>query len=219
MITKKVKRRGRNRYIPYYVEEELYDVKFDDNLPTMGDAFKRMAEYSRKGRTMLKNNKRGQIQDYMMLLVVLFTLSITVTVAYFVGHTVIGALIATPQINSSVAATTSLQGGLRAENNYDQLTSAWMVGSTLFLVISGWLVGGHLIWMVGYILFIVIIVAISPIISNVFLQIILAPALTASSDAMPITQHIMQYLPMYMAIIGVLGMIAMFAKPYMGRLQ
>ena len=153
-------------------------------------------------------------EDTMFIMITFFVVAVIGVIAYFIGSTTIAGMIAVPSINESTATVSALQGGESHFNKFDSYTLAVLIGSALAILISGFFVGGHPIFMGIYFIVVIITVVVSAVVSNVYGSFIASSSFATTSASFPITNHIMSLLPMYMSIIGILGLIAMFAKPY-----
>lgn len=145
---------------------------------------------------------------------VAFGLSLVIILGYYMGHTMIDAMESKPQVNQSTATINALRTGEKSFDKFDYVFFGFFIGATLAIIIAGFLIGGHPIMMVIYFLVLVIGTVASSILSNVWYQFTLTSTFADSIAAFPITNHIMMLLPMYVAIVGMIGMIAMFAKPF-----
>lgn len=137
------------------------------------------------------------------------------TMHYMVGQ-VVDNMLQVPVINNTAGARTSVQSMNNMANRLDYVTFGLMIGLILAMIIGGWFVAGHPMFMFVYFIVIIIGVTISTLIAN-FWEAYSGMAIFGTSvEAFPITNHVLSYLPFYVAIIGFIGMIVMFAKPYGG---
>lgn len=88
------------------------------------------------------------------------------------------------------------------------------LGLALALIVSGYLVGGEPIFMIIYIFIVVLGVMFSMIMSNIWEEFTTAAAFGTTISAFPITNHLLTHFPYYTAVIGIIGIIVMYAKPY-----
>ena len=66
-----------------------------------------------------------------------------------------------------------------------------------------------------YFLFVLFGVVLSSILANVWYDYSNASIFGLTINAFPITNNIILYMPIYAAVIGLLGFIAMFTKPFL----
>jgi hypothetical protein len=122
--------------------------------------------------------------------------------------------------NSSAVNGTSADTALQAVednviNKFDYIIFGFFIALVLGLLITSWLIGANPLFMFVYFIVVTIGVVISTILSNVWESITRNPKMVATVAAFPITDHLMTYLPLYMGVVGVVGIIIMYAKPYM----
>jgi hypothetical protein len=155
-------------------------------------------------------------RDVILIGVLTFVSAIIIYIIAFAGNAAIQKMILTPQVNESRGAVQALEGTQKTILRFDYVVFGIFIGLCLALIITGWFVAGNPIFTFIYILVIVFGVAISAVLSNVWVQMtssidaVTSPSLLAS---FPISNQLMINLPLYSAIIGFLGLIVMFAKP------
>lgn len=159
-------------------------------------------------------DKQGSARDVILIVIVIFVLALGTFVAHFMMNTAANGMLAVPTINSSSSTVTALESAKTVSSQYDYLVFAVFIGMTLALIITGWFVGGNPIFMFIYFLIVIIGVVLAAIFSNVWEQISQASVFGSTVVSFPITNHLLTWLPMYASIIGILGLIVMFAKPF-----
>ena len=168
-------------------------------------------------------NKKGNARDVILIVVLLFCFGIGFFIINYVGDTMKTALINNEAWNSSLVdgsnASQILETHVDTVNSrMDYLYLGVFLGLTLALIITAWFVGGHPIFMAVYFLFVVIAVVLAVVFANVWDDLTnkISPAyynFSSTIDDFRITNNILAHLPMYIAIIGIVGIIVMFAKP------
>ncbi len=151
--------------------------------------------------------------DVIMIIVVITSLAIGFFVMHFVVSGSVDRMIHNEQINASSHAKASLLGITKSLNRLDYLIFAVFLGLCLGLVVTAWLVGGHPIFAGIYFIIVSIGVMAAALLSNVWQSISHASIFGTEISYFPITNNLMTYLPFYIAGIGLLGIIVMFAKP------
>lgn len=152
-------------------------------------------------------------QDVILVAVVLFTLTIGGFITFYASNTVVDKMINITAINSSSDAVTALQSTKTASGSIDYLTLALFIGMVLGIIITGFLVGGHPIFMGAYFLIVTVGVIISAIMANLWEDVTGASIFGSTITSFPIANHLITYLPYYVAAVGIIGIIVMFAKP------
>lgn len=166
----------------------------------------------------MRKNKRGGIQDVALAMIILFVASIMfLTVKYSYGEFVDRAINNT-HINESQAAVTAFQDTNALTDRFDYIVFVLLMGFTLAILISGWLVGGHPLFSFIYFLALVIIVAVSSVLSFVWFKVSTLNIFTDTISGMPLINLILSNFPVYITIVGLLGMLVAYAKPAFVRI-
>lgn len=153
-------------------------------------------------------------RDIILIGVIVFFLG----TGFFILHNVMGKVVDTMTnstgFNESSMAVDALDDIKNVTNKLDYVVFVVFIGSCLALIIGGFLVGGLPVFMFIYFLVIIIGVVLSVILSNVWESITTNAALTATLASFPICNHLLLHLPIYTAVVGFVGIVAMFAKPF-----
>lgn len=153
-------------------------------------------------------------RDVVLIGILVFALA----TGMFIVHNVITKSVDTmtniPSINESQLSKDSLTGVQNAINKLDYAVFLIFIGLALTLIITGWFVGGLPIFMGIYFLVIVIGVGISTVLANIWESITTTSALIVTLTSFPITNHILLKFPIYLAVVGFIGIVVMFGKPY-----
>lgn len=154
------------------------------------------------------------MRDTLLLAVVIISLGIGFFVLYNTFNTSIDAMLGITQINESSTAVSALESTKELTNQFDYVIFGVFIALTLGIIISGWLIGGYPILMFIYLLIIIISTIIAGVFGYVWEQVSQASVFGASVAAFPLTNHILNNMTIYVAVIGIVGTIVMFAKPY-----
>lgn len=154
------------------------------------------------------------VRDVILVGVILFTFATLFFVVNFTATTITNRMMAISAINQSSSTVTALQGVQTTVNRLDYVLFGIFVGLTLAIIISGWFIGGHPIFMFIYFIVLAIGVAFSTILSNTWETISTVGAFGSTVNSFPITNHILLSLPIYVTVIGFIGIVVMFAKPF-----
>jgi len=155
--------------------------------------------------------------DIIFTVVVIFTLALTFFSIFFVMSAVFGELKVADGIAGNVNAVGVLDTTqLKVLPMLDYAIFAVLMGLALLIIITGWFIGGNPIFM--FIYFIVVMGAglLSAILSNVWVYITTSSALSSTLAYFPITNYIMLHFVAVVSVVGVTGLIVMFAKPFIG---
>jgi hypothetical protein len=156
-------------------------------------------------------------RDVILMGVLLFTLGIGFFIAHYTINTTVDAMITNPTINASNKTVTALQDTKALTQRLDYIIFAVFIAFILSLIIAGWFVAGNPIFMFINFLVIVVAVAISTFLSNVWEQVTAITVFGLTITSFPITNNLLLNLPLYIAIVGTISTIVMFGKPYFER--
>jgi hypothetical protein len=153
------------------------------------------------------------VKDVLMIGVLIFTFAIGFFIFHNISNTVINQMLTNPQINSSNATVNVLQGTQRVTARMDYVIFGLFIGLIIALILTSWFIGGNPIFMFIYFIVLVFGIVTSVVLSNVWEEVSTKAIFGTTINAFPITNHLMTYLPIYSAIIGIVGLVIMFAKP------
>uniref|UniRef100_A0A6M3IE82 Uncharacterized protein n=1 Tax=viral metagenome TaxID=1070528 RepID=A0A6M3IE82_9ZZZZ len=155
--------------------------------------------------------------DVILIGVLIFMFAIGFFVLYNITATVTTRMIGISAINESKAAVEVLQATQSMTHRLDYVIFALFIGLVLALIITGWFIAGNPIFMVLYFFVVVMGIIFSAVLSNVWETMSSASIFGTTITAFAITNNLMSNLPIYLAIVGFIGIIVMFAKPYFGQ--
>lgn len=160
-----------------------------------------------------RRNKKGSAKEIIMFGALVFMFAIGFFVMNFMAGTVAGKLNSNPTWNSSSAAVAATNSMQTTANLLDQWIFGFVIGFFLAMIITSFFIGGHPILMPLYIIVIVVGTIVSAILSNVWDDFTNMSIFGTTINNLPLTNHILSYLPYYLIVIGITGMIVMFARP------
>lgn len=153
-------------------------------------------------------------RDILFISALLFMTGVAFLGTHYAANQALTGMINNSQINVSQDAYNSLVTTKSLTNRFDYLFFGLFIGLVLMVIISGWLVGTHPLFMFLYGITIIIAVIVSAVFSNGWETFSNYSTFLSTVTYFPITSHILNYLPLYVTVIGMLGMVVMFAKPY-----
>lgn len=165
-------------------------------------------------RKLKLGNKKG-IADTIVILVTLFSLAITIIVAIYLSSELKTRL--TPVLNEqdpSNVSTTALNNTLDAGMKYyDIIFVSMFVISVLGMVITSFLFYAHPVFVVIYIILSIGSIISSVFVSNIFETISSNSVFVSSLSSIPMTVWIVQNLPLLTAVLVMISIIVIYAKP------
>lgn len=123
------------------------------------------------------------------------------------------------KINESATAVDVLQGTRTMLGKLDYLILGVFIALVLGLIITSWFIGGNPLFMFVYFIVITLAVIVAAILSNVWETVSGASVFGTTLGSFPLSNHIMLLLPYYIGVIGFIGIVIMFAKPYLSEGQ
>lgn len=158
----------------------------------------------------------SSVRDIIIIAVLLFAVGISITFAVMIGHDVNSNLLSQPSLNNSAEAVSVIQHSDAALNMTDYMYLACFIGFFIAILITGYFVGGIPIVAPIYFFVVVIFTFVSLILQGVWGDIGGSALIIAATLNLPITNFILTHLGYLMAIFGLVGILAMFAKPREG---
>jgi len=154
------------------------------------------------------------VRDVILIAALLFTLGTGFFVINFAGNTIVTKVSSISAINQSNHSIQAFQGITKTVNRLDYVLFGIFIGMVLAVIITGWFIGGNPIFMIIYFLVLGIGIAFSTILSNVWETFSTVSAFGTTVNNFPITNNILLNLPIYLAVVGFIGVVVMFAKPF-----
>ena len=159
-------------------------------------------------------NKRGNVTDVLYLVVVLFFIGIFCFIGFWTYSRVTGLMINSSVINESSRAVDALTISQDKSSMWDYFAMAVFIGFAISIIVTGWFIGGNPLFMVIYFLVLSCGVVVTMVLSNVWESFSTASVFGFATSPLPITNWLLSNLPIVLVIVGFLGMVAMFGKPY-----
>lgn len=153
-------------------------------------------------------------KDVIVISGLIFILGMGLFIFHFSFSTMVDNIVTVPVVNSSAGSVTAFEGIKTLSDRFDYVIGGIFFALVMALVITGWFVSGNAIFMFVYFLVIIIAVAFSAVMSNTWETMSQMAVFGDTITHFPITNNLLIYLPFYTAVVGFIGLIAMFAKPY-----
>lgn len=161
-------------------------------------------------------NKKGTIQDLILIMVLLTVFAVGTLIVYKISD----------EIN-----TKFLEEGLltdRGEKAYSQINNMYpsvidnsflvlVVGLSIGALILAFLVRVHPVFFVGFLLVLIIIIFLSGVMSNIYLEIANNDEFTNVASNLTFITHIIGKLPLIIGVIGFLIAIVMYKQFQVGQ--
>ena len=158
-------------------------------------------------------------RDVVLIGALVFTFAIGFFIIHFVMNTTVDSMISIGEINESDAAVSQFEGIKDMTDRLDYVVFGLFIGLVLALIITGWFVGGNPIFMFIYFIVVVIGTVVSFVLANVWETVSNSAQFGTTILSFPLSNNLMLNLPIYMAVVGFVGIVVMFAKPYFGGEQ
>lgn len=164
---------------------------------------------------MVLFNNRGSAPDVLFIGIFIFVIAVAVLVLNMFISTVTTNMLAVPEVNESAATVQALQSTVNTViPRNDWVVFSFFIGLIIALVVTSWLVSGNPLFMAMYFIVIIIAAVLAMVLSNAWETISQRPEFAAALASLPLTNHLLSYLPFYVCIIGAIGLIVTFGKPF-----
>lgn len=160
-----------------------------------------------------EGKKRGTVRDVAIAGAVFFAMGLFLFIVHFMNDTMRDEMLANPNVNISSEVEDAFNSVDQVNMRLDWIFLGFFIAYIIATLITAWLVGGHPIFMVAYIIVIIVSVAISPFLSNAWEDITQSAVFGVTINSFPITNHILTTLPYYVVVLGLIGFVVMFGKP------
>src|SRR4030042_1337802 len=133
--------------------------------------------------------------DAVFIGVSIFAVAIGLMIIGFTSHTISSRLSATSVFNESASANAVIDSMDKVNSKLDWLVFATFIGLVLALVITSWYIGASPLFFFIYFIVIVIGVVVGAVLSNTWESISSSAAFSYMVGVLPLTNHLMSYLP------------------------
>lgn len=152
--------------------------------------------------------------DVLLIAVLVFAFGIGFFTVNFMMDTVVDDMTAVGVINASNQTVTALESVKDTAGRLDYVIFGLFIGLVLGLIVTSWFIGGNPLFMFIYFIVWVIGVVISTILANTWETVTTMVVFGVTITDFPLTNNLLLYLPIYIAVVGFIGFVIMFAKPY-----
>jgi len=152
-------------------------------------------------------------RDIVIIALVLFCVAVGLFISSHTSTTILSSMRAAPNINDTPSAVAAIDSAQASVDKADYWYFGIFIALCLALIITGWFIGGHPIFMIVYFFFIVLAIIISAVLANSWETLSADHSFILTIIKFPITNNIIMNLPIYVSIVGFIGLLAMFAKP------
>ena len=158
-------------------------------------------------------------RDILFIVVILFSFGVGFFAIHYMMNTTVDTMLGTTAINTSNATVTALETVKTTADRMDYILFGLFIGLVLSIIVTSWFIGGHPIFMFAYFVIATIAIILATIFANVWDDISNMVIFGTTLVHFPLTNHILVNLPLYIGIIAFIGMVTMFAKPYVAGEQ
>lgn len=153
------------------------------------------------------------VRDVLWIAVFMFALAIGLFAIHFMLNQAVDKMLEIEQINESSKTVTAFGNVKSLTNKLDYFIFGVFIALILGLIVTSWFIAGHPIYMFAYFLVVVISVVISTVLANSWETISQSSIFGNTVVSFTLTNNLMMNLPLYIAVIGFIGIVLMFAKP------
>lgn len=154
------------------------------------------------------------VRDIIIIAIILFVVGTSLVFIVKMGHSINTQLLNVSVISTNTEAVEVINATDTAINMSDYLYLALFIAFFISIIIFGYLVGGSPIMAPIYFFILIIFTFVSTIIQLAWGEISSHAELITTVAQLPITNYILSHLGYFIAVMGIVGIIAMYAKPY-----
>ena len=155
----------------------------------------------------------SSVRDILLICVLLFVVGIGIVFIANISHRINSNILVVPAFNNSAEAVEVINSADAAINYVDFIYLALFISFFISLVIFGYLVGGSAIMAPIYFFIVIIFSFVSVLLQLAWIDIAASSQLVTTVASLPITNFILSHLGYFTVAMGLVGIIAMFAKP------
>lgn len=152
-------------------------------------------------------------RDVVVIMSVFFAMALGIFILHFTVKTVFTEMVTYEAVNESESAVQVFEDMDETFDRFDWLLFVFFMGLMLSLIITSWFVQGSPVYAFIYMVVVIIAVAVSALLANVWDTIANMAVFGTTLAEFPITNHLLSYFPVYIAGAGIIGLVVMFAKP------
>lgn len=164
---------------------------------------------------LLVGDKKGQLSDLAVFLITIFSVVVVVLFSW-VASDQIAEGFRSAGFNTTSEQNASIDGIETIGKAGDTIFSIVLFGLTLVLLLSAILIPTNIVFMTIYLIGILFIWILSPILSNTYNSLTSSGVINTAATNLPITNVIMQNLPIYFTVLVMLILLILYGK---GRLE
>jgi len=153
------------------------------------------------------------VRDVILVSVITLALAMVLFASFFISRSAIDTMVSIPTIAADNATVQVLQDTKDLTLRFDSVVFGVFIGLVLAILITSWFVPSNPIFAAIYFIVIVIGVVLSTIMSNVWEQMTTSAIFGTTIQSFPIANNLLSNMPVYLAVVGFLGIVIMFAKP------
>jgi len=153
------------------------------------------------------------VRDIIIISVVLFVIGIISFIFVGLSHSINNQLLLTPSINSSSHAVAVINSSDTASNMMDYIYLAMFIGLFLSIIIAGWFASSYPVFIPIYFILIILFTFVSVVLQLIWIDITATSYVSSTLTYLPITNYILSHLGYFIAVMGLVGILVMYAKP------
>jgi hypothetical protein len=151
--------------------------------------------------------------DIVVIGAVLLGLAVSMFTLAFVFNQAETVLLAESHFNETTESRGAIDHISDITARYDYIFFMSFMGIVLAIMVGSWFLSGNPIFLIVYVILWMIGIVVAVPLSNGWETISTKVVFGATLSSFPITNHIMNLLPIYITVIGFMGLILMFLKP------
>jgi len=153
------------------------------------------------------------VRDVVMVSVIVLALGMVLFASFFITRSAIDTMVSIPSIAGDNTTVQILQDTKDLTDRFDYVVFGVFIGLVLAILITSWFIPSNPIFAAIYFIVVVIGVVLAVPMANVWEDMTTSVIFGTTINSFPMANNLISNMPLYIAIIGFLGIVIMFAKP------
>ena len=156
-------------------------------------------------------NKKGNVRDVALMMIVLFGVGLVSFLLLFVYKSSSNLMLQSDVINNTMAGDVLLEHQTTMAG-VDYFSLAIFIGFLIGVVVLSYLVGGSAVFAILYILFFIVVAVVAGILEAVWGEITQMTVFGTAINDLPITDFLLNNLTLLVVVVGFVGLIVMYIR-------
>lgn len=152
------------------------------------------------------------VRDIIIITIILLVIGIAITLVVYMSHIVTAQLKAVPIIANDSKAVEIIDSGDEAIDLSDYIYLCGFIAFFIAIIITGWFSSTHPVFSVIYFIIVILFTFIAVILQYAWNTLAASALFLSTLPHLPITFFILSHIAYFTAVMGLVGILFMFAK-------